>query len=75
MLAPLYFVIVNSIKKPIEFYKNPWSIPTTLYLKNYVDAIKIVSGETTLPQMYFNSFKPTFLIYRKTLYIRLSIFR
>ncbi len=56
MLAPLYFVIVNSIKKPIEFYKNPWSIPTTLYLKNYVDAIKIVSGETSLPQMYFNSF-------------------
>ena len=55
MLAPLYFVVVNSIKKPIEFYKNPWSIPTTIYLKNYIDAFKIGAGDTSLPQMYINS--------------------
>ena len=35
MLIPLYFVVINSLKRPSQFYDNPWTLPKVLYLANY----------------------------------------
>ena len=55
-LAPFYFIFINSLKKPIDFYTNPWGLPSIIYMKNYVDAIKLSVEGVTLPEMYVNSF-------------------
>lgn len=55
MLVPLYFVIVNSLKKPIQFYDNPWSIPKVLYVANYIRMNQLGVGDVSLPRMYLNS--------------------
>lgn len=55
MLVPLYFVIVNSLKKPIQFYDNPWTIPKVLYVANYIRMSKLGVGDVSVPRMYLNS--------------------
>lgn len=55
-LAPFYFIFINSLKKPLDFYSNPWGLPTIIYMKNYRDAIKLSVEGVSLAEMYVNSF-------------------
>lgn len=55
MLAPLYFILINSLKRPSEFYANPWGLPSVIYLRNYITATKITAEGVSLPRMYLNS--------------------
>lgn len=55
MLTPIYFVIVNSLKRPAQFLENPWTISNVIYLANYKNVMKLAVGGTSLPRMYLNS--------------------
>lgn len=55
MLAPIYFVIINSLKRPSQFMENPWSLTNVLYVANYKNVFLLETGGVSLPQMYINS--------------------
>lgn len=55
MFMPIYYVLVNSLKKPLQFYTNPWDISKVIYLANYIKALKLNIEGVTLVQMYINS--------------------
>ena len=55
MLIPIYFVLANSLKRPSQFYENPWTFPKVLYVANYILAFRMKVGEVSLPEMYVNS--------------------
>lgn len=55
MLAPIYFVIVNSLKRPSQFLENPWTISNVIYLANYKNVLTLKTGGTSLPRMYLNT--------------------
>jgi len=55
MLMPIYFVVVNSLKKPSQFYENPWNISLVLYVANYIRVLNLSVGEVSIGQMYINS--------------------
>lgn len=55
MLAPIYFVIINSLKKPSQFLDNPWSISKVIYLANYKNVLTLETGGVSIVQMYLNS--------------------
>lgn len=55
MLAPIYFVIVNSLKRPSQFLENPWTISNVIYLANYKNVLTLKAGGTSLPHMYLNT--------------------
>ena len=55
MLIPMYFVIVNSLKRPSQFYENPWTLPKVLYLANYRSVFQLSVGEVSIFRMYINS--------------------
>lgn len=55
MLLPIYFIVANSLKRPSQFYENPWTIPKVLYLANYLSVFKLSVGEVSLFRMYVNS--------------------
>ena len=55
-LAPFYFILINSLKRPMDFYTNPWGLPSVIYMKNYRDAINLSVEGVTLVEMYINSF-------------------
>ena len=38
IIIPTIWVFLASFKQRDEFYGNPWSLPRSLYLQNYVDA-------------------------------------
>lgn len=38
IVVPVAWVFMASIKQNVEFYGNPWAIPKTIYLQNFVDA-------------------------------------
>lgn len=48
MLIPIYFVVVNSLKRPSQFYENPWVLPKILYLANYRFVFQLSVGEVSM---------------------------
>ena len=38
IIVPVFWVFMASIKQNEEFYRNPWSIPEGIHLKNFLDA-------------------------------------
>lgn len=38
VLVPVAWVFVASVKQNSEFYGNPWTLPASVYLRNFVDA-------------------------------------
>src|SRR5699024_2457311 len=40
ILIPVVWVFMASIKTNPEFYGNPWALPKSFYLENFVDAWK-----------------------------------
>lgn len=55
MLIPIYFVVINSLKRPLQFYENPWTLPKVLYLANYRFVFQLSVGEVSIFRMYINS--------------------
>ncbi len=55
MLIPLYFVVINSLKRPSQFYDNPWTLPKVLYLANYRKVFSLSVDEVSVLGMYVNS--------------------
>lgn len=55
MLIPLYFVVINSLKRPSQFYDNPWTLPKVLYLANYRKVFGLSVDEVSVLGMYVNS--------------------
>lgn len=55
MLMPIYFVVINSLKKPSQFYENPWNISLVMYVANYIRVLNLSVGEVSIGQMYINS--------------------
>lgn len=55
MFMPIYYVLVNSLKRPSQFYTNPWNIPKVVYLANYLKVLQLSIGEVPILQMYANS--------------------
>lgn len=55
MLTPIYFVIVNSLKRPSQFMENPWALSNVIYLANYKNVLTLETGGTSLPRMYLNT--------------------
>jgi raffinose/stachyose/melibiose transport system permease protein len=48
-LYPLFWLITSSLKTNFEFLNNPfWSLPSTLNLQNYVDAVNIGGVATSI---------------------------
>lgn len=47
-LAPLYIVIVNAFKSPMETATNVLSLPTSLHLENFEKAIEVTNFWVTL---------------------------
>jgi N-acetylglucosamine transport system permease protein len=38
IIVPVIWVFIASIKKNNEFYGNPWKLPGSLYIQNFIDA-------------------------------------
>ena len=55
MLAPMYYLVVNSLKKPFDFYENPWNVPVQLCLENYKTALQMAVDGVSVLSMYLNS--------------------
>ena len=55
MLAPMYYLVVNSLKKPFDFYENPWNVPVQLCLENYKTAFQMAVDGVSVLSMYLNS--------------------
>jgi len=55
MFMPIYFITVNSLKKPSQFFMNPWNVSSVLYVANYIKVLKLSVGEVSISQMYVNS--------------------
>ena len=55
MLAPMYYLIINSLKKPFDFYENPWNVPVQLCLENYKTAFQMTVDGVSVLSMYLNS--------------------
>ena len=55
MLAPMYYLVVNSLKKPFDFYENPWYVPVQLCLENYKTAFQMAVDGVSVLSMYLNS--------------------
>lgn len=47
-LAPLYIVVVNAFKSPMETAKSILALPTTLHIENFSKAIKVTNFWVTL---------------------------
>lgn len=55
VLLPLYYMIVNSLKRMDDFLENGgWSFPVQIYFKNYLDVFKI-GGSVSFGSMFINS--------------------
>lgn len=55
MLTPIYFLIANSLKKPFDFYENPWNFPLKPFLENYKAAFSMQVDGVSVLNMYINS--------------------
>ena len=55
MFMPIYFITVNSLKRPSQFFMNPWNVSSVLYVANYIQVLKLSVGEVSISQMYVNS--------------------
>ncbi len=55
MLMPIYYMVVNSIKRMDDFLENGgWALPKQLYFENYVNVFKL-GGQVSFAAMFFNS--------------------
>ena len=54
-LMPIYFVLVNSLKRPAHFYTNPWNISPVIYVANYLKVTQLSVGDVSILRMYLNS--------------------
>lgn len=52
---PMYFIIINSLKTPLDFYDYPWTLPEKIYWKNYSLAFQLSVEDVSLFHMYVNS--------------------
>jgi raffinose/stachyose/melibiose transport system permease protein/N-acetylglucosamine transport system permease protein len=61
LIAPLLFMIVNSLQGQLEYMRNPMTLPATLHFENYLKAftgmkmVDSVGREIYLLEMIFNS--------------------
>lgn len=55
MLVPMYYLVVNSLKKPFDFYDNPWNIPLQICWDNYRTAFQMTVDGVSVLNMYLNS--------------------
>jgi len=55
MLAPIYYMVINSLKRMDDFLENGgWTFPTSIYWKNYKDVFKL-GGSISFSKMIINS--------------------
>ena len=55
VLLPIYYMVVNSLKRMDDFLENGgWSLPAQIYFKNYSDVFKI-GGSVSFGSMFINS--------------------
>lgn len=52
-LAPVFFAIISAFKSNGEILKNPMSLPTTLYLKNFQDLFAQSDFVTAISTVWF----------------------
>lgn len=57
VIYPLVWTVMTSFKTTTEFYDNPWSLPTSLKLDNYIKALETAN----LGGYFFNSVLITIL--------------
>lgn len=38
IIVPVFWVFMASIKENVEFYRDPWALPSGIYLQNFADA-------------------------------------
>ena len=61
MLMPVYYMVINSLKRTDDFLEHSgWAFPTKLYFKNYSDVLK-TSGSISFSRMLLNSVIFTFM--------------
>ena len=51
ILVPVIWVFLASIKQNSEFYGNPWTLPISFYVQNFVDAFQ----KAKMGEYFFNS--------------------
>lgn len=56
-IVPLFWMVVNSLKKEQEYAANPFSFPTSLQFSNYTQAWKVANMDV----YFFNSILVTFV--------------
>ncbi|WHX50690.1 carbohydrate ABC transporter permease [Paenibacillus woosongensis] len=56
-IVPLFWMVVNSLKKEQEYAANPFSFPTSLQFSNYMQAWKVANMDV----YFFNSILVTFV--------------
>lgn len=60
-LFPFFIIVVNSLKTQREFFQNVLSLPSSLYLENYIEALKEMK--------YFQSLLNTFIVVAGSLFL------
>lgn len=57
VILPLLWSILTSFKTSTEFYENPWQLPGSLHIENYINAI----GKANMGDYFLNSVFVTIL--------------
>lgn len=55
LMVPLYYLILNSLKRNSDFINNQWGLPSPFFFENFIDAFSMRSGNTSLAMMFLNS--------------------
>lgn len=56
MFIPMYYMVINSLKRVDDFLENGvWGLPQVFYWQNYIDAAELATGRVSFVGMYINS--------------------